>query len=239
MEIGAFYNFFLPYLQTGFDYTGKLNLLQSKKGKGTDEEWETEIGALIAGTASKKGKSSIKKLNISPTRLVTQMCSDNWNQVQLAALGMYALLKEGQPFDENAAQSILEAIDAAQEKFGSDIFLQLILDLLRGLLEAFFEETASGESFVAPPFQKGLPFFPSHTKQVAIKLKKTITKDGAQALLAMIKKVDGRKYTSVLMLFQFLNLSYKVLIIVMLDFHKAQFSWTCYTRLLTTFMIHS
>ena len=144
------------------------------------------------------------------------MCSDNQNQVQLAALGMYALLKEGQPLDENAAQSILEAIDAAQEKFGSDIFLQLIFDLLRGLLEAFFEETVSGESFVAPPFQKGLPFFPGHTKQVAIKLKKPITKDGAQALLAMIKKVDGRKDTSVLMLHQFLILLHKGLIIAVI-----------------------
>ena len=201
--------------QKGHDYLGNFGILKGTQ-ESTADEWETEIGAIIIASVSKKEHvqkplditaqlqgPDQKGTNVNFTQeerravvsnLLCRINDDNHVHVQQAALAIYALVKYAAgEFDPETLKSISDSIDGAQGRFQLDSFLQVVDVQIMGIIESLVPIPDSAKGFEYPPFQKGLPFFPDHAYQVTIKLaKRQVSEKCAKNLLKLVHTVDGK-----------------------------------------------
>lgn len=203
------------HMQKGYSYTGNLGVLKGTH-EGTDNEWETEIGAITVASVRKKGELldvtamaqgpelespvhadvsfTLDEQKTAVSKLVRRMNDDSQAHVHQAALGIYALMKyAARGLDPETVKSISDSIDSAQRKFQLDAFLQVVAVQVLSVIESYVSIPDAEKGFVYPAFQKGLPFFPDHAYQVTMLLaKKHVSVKCANALLALVQAVDGK-----------------------------------------------
>ena len=206
-------------MQKGYNYTGSLGVLKGTH-EGTDDEWETEIGAITVASVRKEERLqditgqfqgqelefplhadvslTLDEQRAAVSKLVQRMNDDNQTHVRQAALAIYALMKYAERrFDPETVKKISDSFRGAQKKFQLDAFLQMIEVQVMSVIESHVQIPGAEKGFVYPAFQKGLPFYPDHGYQVTLQLaERQVSVKCAKDLLALVEAVDGKYFVN-------------------------------------------